>query len=118
MNPSTITNNKSTFDLKYSCANFLIDYAHTSNLTFGTFNNNILFNSNIKKFQGADGIHLEDCNVNLWGNEENTIMFQSHIAGLTNQNNWNFENYSNFRNILSFLQKAHNLNFKLLKELL
>ena len=81
-------------------------------------NNNILFNSNIKKFQGADGIHLEDCNVNLWGNEENTIMFQSHIAGLTNQNNWNFENYSNFRNILSFLQKDHNLNFKLLKELL
>ena len=37
------TNNKSTSDLKYSYANFLIDYAHTNNITFGTFNDNILF---------------------------------------------------------------------------
>lgn len=78
-------------------------------------NNNITFN-NIKVFQGADGIHMDDCNVNIW--ENNTIMFQSHINGLTNQNNWNKTNYENFREILLYLKGNYTLNFKLLKELI
>ena len=45
-------------------------------------------------------------------------MFQSHIAGLTNDNNWNKQNYENFRNILLFLKENYTLNFKLLKELI
>jgi len=79
-------------------------------------NNNIKFNNNIKIFKGADGIHRDDYNINLWN--ENTLMFQSHIAGLTNENNWNETNYKTFREVLLFLEKHYSLNFKLLKELL
>jgi len=78
-------------------------------------NNNISI-KNIKTFKGADGIHLDDFNLTLWNND--TIMFQSHIAGLTNDNNWNKENYENFREILIYLKDNYTLNFKLLKELL
>jgi hypothetical protein len=78
-------------------------------------NDNITIN-NIKIFKGADGIHNSDCDVNLWNG--NTIMFQSHIAGLTNDNNWNKQNYENFRNILLFLKENYTLNFKLLNELI
>ena len=78
-------------------------------------NDNISIN-NIKIFKGEDGIHNSDCDVNLWNG--NTIMFQSHIAGLTNDNNWNKQNYENFRNILLFLKENYTLNFKLLKELI
>lgn len=81
-----------------------------------THNNNILFHPNVRLFRGADGIHKDDCNVKLWGG--NTIMFQSHIAGLTNDNNWNKKNYQNFRNILLFLKENYKCNFKLLKELI
>lgn len=81
-----------------------------------SLNNNILLNQNIKIFKGADGIHSEDCNVNLW--DGNTIMFQSHINGPVNDNNWNLSNYENFRYILAFLKENYTLNFKLLKELL
>jgi hypothetical protein len=45
-------------------------------------------------------------------------MFQSHIAGATNENNWNEHNYKTFREILLFLKKNYILNFKLLKELI
>jgi len=78
-------------------------------------NNNILI-KNIKTFKGADGIHLDDFNLTLWN--DNTIMFQSHIAGLTNDNNWNKQNYENFRQVLLFLKENHNINFKLLNELI
>ena len=43
-------------------------------------------------------------------------MFQSHIAGKTNDNNWNEENYKNFRQVIIFLKE--NYEFKLLRELL
>ena len=79
-------------------------------------NNNIQFTKDIKIFRGADGIHSNDCNINLWNG--NTIMFQSHINGPTNDNNWNESNYKNIKNILAFLKENHTLNFKLLKELL
>jgi len=79
-------------------------------------NNNITFKDTIKIFKGADGIHRDDCNINIWN--ENTIMFQSHIAGATNENNWNEHNYKTFREILLFLKKNYILNFKLLKELI
>ena len=46
------------------------------------------------------------------------VMFQSHIAGLYNDNNWSKDNYENFRNILLFLKENYTLNFRLLKELL
>ena len=78
-------------------------------------NNNISF-SDIKVFRGADGIQNSDCDVNIWDN--NTIMFQSHIAGLYNDNNWSKDNYENFRNVLLFLKENYTLNFRLLKELL
>jgi hypothetical protein len=79
-------------------------------------NNNINFNSKIKLFRGADGIHSQDCNINLWNGD--TIMFQSHINGPTNDNNWNKSNYENFRGIIKFLQQQYKLKYKLLKELL
>jgi len=44
-------------------------------------------------------------------------MFQSHIAGKTNDNNWTRENYENFRQILTFLKDNYKAQFKLLKEL-
>ena len=43
-------------------------------------------------------------------------MFQSHIAGETNENNWTAENYENFRNILLFLQEQYDLEYKTLGE--
>jgi hypothetical protein len=43
-------------------------------------------------------------------------MFQSHIAGPTNQNNWTKENYETFRNILLFLTENDEIEFKLLNE--
>tara|TARA_R110001592_G_scaffold247349_1_gene509439 strand:+ start:9641 stop:10327 length:687 start_codon:yes stop_codon:yes gene_type:complete len=79
-------------------------------------NNNIILPNNITLFKGADGIHKNDGNINLWNND--TIMFQSHIAGLTNDNNWNKENYENFKNILEYLKENYILKFKLLKELI
>ena len=35
-------------------------------------------------------------------------MFQSHIAGKTNDNNWNEENYQNFRQVITFLKDSVN----------
>jgi hypothetical protein len=45
-------------------------------------------------------------------------MFQSHINGLTNENNWNKENYENIKSILTYLQENYTLSYKLLQELL
>ena len=70
----------------------------------------------IKVFKGADGIHVDGGNINLWNGD--TIMFQSHINGSTNENNWNTKNYENIKNILNYLKQNYNLKFKLLRELL
>jgi len=79
-------------------------------------NNQIKFNDDIKIFQGADGIHLNGGNINIWNND--TIMFQSHINGTTNENNWNKKNYENMKNILTYLQENYTLDYKLLQELI
>ena len=81
--------------------------------THSHLNDNISFGTKIIK--GEDGIHKTD-SINIW--DDKKFMFQSHIAGKTNDNNWNDNNYENFRNILNFLLKNYNLEFKLLKELL
>lgn len=49
----------------------------------------------------------------------NTIMFQSHIAGSHNDNVWNEKNYEHFREILIFLKTPlqYPLTFKTLSEL-
>jgi len=80
--------------------------------THSHLNDNISFGTKIIK--GEDGIHKTD-SINIWDNKK--FMFQSHIAGKTNDNNWNGDNYENFRNILNFLLENYNLEFKLLKEL-
>lgn len=46
-----------------------------------------------------------------------TIMFQSHIAGEWNDNIWNKENYEHFRLILNYLEKEFMLEYKTMKEL-
>ena len=75
-------------------------------------NDNINFGT--KTIKGEDGIHKRD-SINIWN--ENVFMFQSHIAGKTNDNNWNQLNYENFKQILIFLNDNYKLQFKLLKEL-
>jgi len=45
-------------------------------------------------------------------------MFQSHINGTTNENNWNKKNYENMKNILTYLQENYTLDYKLLQELI
>ena len=67
-----------------------------------------------KTFIGHDGIHQAD-SIQLYN--QDTFMFQSHIAGKTNDNNWTEENYENFRNVLLFLQEEYDLEYKTLGEL-
>ena len=67
-----------------------------------------------KTFVGCDGIHETD-KVNIHNND--TFMFQSHIAGDWNDNIWNKENYKNFKNILEFLSREYELEYKTLGEL-
>ena len=68
-------------------------------------NNNINFGT--KTIKGEVGIHKTD-SINVWNN---TFMFQSHIAGKTNDNNWDENNYNNFRNVLEYLQKCYTLKY-------
>jgi len=75
-------------------------------------NDNVNFGT--KTIKGEDGIHKTE-SINIWN--KNTFMFQSHIAGKTNDNNWTRENYENFRQILTFLKDNYKVQFKLLKEL-
>ena len=70
---------------------------------------------NIKTFKGADGIHLDDFNLTLWNND--TIMFQSHIAGDWNDNVWNESNYNQMKLSLEHLSNL-DLEFKTLNECL
>ena len=67
-----------------------------------------------KTFVGCEGINKTDF-IKLYGN---TFMFQSHIAGETNDNNWTAENYENFRNLLKFLGEENKLNYVTMKELI
>ena len=82
-----------------------------------THNNNIKLDKNlIRIFRGADAINCDPHTLKIWNGD--TIMFQSHIAGLTNDNNWNLENYTKFRNTLQLLKANYELNFTTLEELL
>ena len=71
-------------------------------------------NFGTKVIKGEDGIHKTD-SIELWDNQR--FMFQSHIEGKTNDNNWTKENYENFRNILTFLQNNYKLHYKILGEI-
>tara|TARA_R110000796_G_scaffold33037_2_gene86022 strand:+ start:80 stop:757 length:678 start_codon:yes stop_codon:yes gene_type:complete len=64
-------------------------------------------NFGTKTIKGEVGIHKTD-SINVWNN---TFMFQSHIAGKTNDNNWDENNYNNFRNVLEYLQKCYTLKY-------
>ena len=82
-----------------------------------THNNNIKLDKNlIRIFRGADAINCDPHTLKIWNGD--TIMFQSHIAGLTNDNNWNLENYTKFRYTLNLLKESYELNFTTLEELL
>ena len=67
-----------------------------------------------KTIKGEDGIHKTD-SIELWDNQR--FMFQSHIEGKTNDNNWTKENYENFRNILTFLKNNYKLSYKVLGDI-
>ncbi len=67
-----------------------------------------------KMLFGHDGINETD-SINIWN--ENTFMFQSHIAGDWNDNCWTEENYLNFRNVIEYLSTQYELSFKTLREL-
>tara|TARA_E500000331_G_C17110768_1_gene649537 strand:- start:191 stop:862 length:672 start_codon:yes stop_codon:yes gene_type:complete len=79
--------------------------------THSHLNDNINFGT--KTIKGEDGIHKTD-SIELWDNDR--FMFQSHIAGATNDNNWTEINYKNFRNILTFLENSYKLSYKTLGE--
>ena len=67
-----------------------------------------------KMLFGHDGINETD-SINIWN--DNTFMFQSHIAGDWNDNCWTKENYLNFRNVIEYLLSEYDISFKTLKEL-
>lgn len=80
----------------------------------GNLNDNIDLN-NIKVFKGENSIH-NTTSLTLFGD---TLLFQSHIAGLYNKNNWDIDNYQNFRNILNnLIDNGYILNYKTFSELI
>ena len=73
-------------------------------------NHNIQWKS--KMFFGCDGINETDINM-----YDDTIMFQSHIAGDWNDNVWNLDNFEQFRVSLAYLCENKNVKFKTMSEL-
>ena len=73
-------------------------------------NHNIQWKS--KMLFGCDGI-----NETVVNNYDNTIMFQSHIAGDWNDNVWSEENYEHFRNILNYLLSEYEISYKIMSDL-
>ena len=82
-------------------------------------NNKIHFTGKAKIFRGDQSI--SDINsqtgkgIQIWNHG---IVFQSHIAGKTNDNNWTNENYEFFRKTLNELKNNYDLNFIRYEELL
>jgi peptidoglycan/xylan/chitin deacetylase (PgdA/CDA1 family) len=70
-------------------------------------------NFDTRTLYGCDGINEID-QISEWAG---AFMFQSHIAGDWNDNQWNESNYENFRNILSFLSTDRQLSYKTISEL-
>ena len=77
-------------------------------------NNSIRFGGKAKIFKGDQSI-VNTESVQIWNHG---LIFQSHIAGESNDNNWNEENYETFRRILESLKKNFELNFLRYEELL
>ena len=80
-----------------------VHYEHNRGMDWG----------NCKTLFGHDGINETD--ISLHNN--NTIMFQSHIAGEWNDNVWNEENYQQLRLSLQHLVNNNTIEFKTLGEL-
>ena len=77
-------------------------------------NNRIRFSGGAKIFRGDSSI-VDKSSVQIWNHG---VVFQSHIAGKTNKNNWTDQNYETFRLILDALRKNYILNFIRYEELL
>ena len=77
-------------------------------------NNRIRFTGKAKIFRGDSSI-VDKGSIQIWNHG---IVFQSHIAGKANENNWTDQNYETFRAILNALQKKYTLNFIRYEELL
>ncbi len=73
-------------------------------------NHNIQWKS--KMLFGCEGIN--ETNINMY---DNTIMFQSHIAGDWNDNIWNEKNFQQFRNSIQYLCKNNNVQFETMNRL-
>jgi len=71
-------------------------------------NHNFLWNC--KMLFGHDGIHETDIKIH----NNDTLMFQSHIAGDWNKNVWNEENYKQFQSSLKFLFSSYDITNKFL----
>ncbi|MDP7196090.1 MAG: DUF2334 domain-containing protein [SAR202 cluster bacterium] len=76
-------------------------------------NNRIRFSGKAKTFRGDSSI-ADKSGVQIWNYG---VVFQSHIAGKVNDNNWTDSNYENFRAILNALIKNYELNFLRYEEL-
>ena len=76
-------------------------------------NRDIKFNT--KSFVGCDGIN-ETENINLYN--DNTFMFQSHIAGDWNDNVWSEDNFNHFQMVIDYLKSQYDLNFVTISELI
>lgn len=94
--PASISSLSEAF--KYSA----IHYDHNHNLKW-----------NCKTFYGHDGIN--ETNISLHNND--MVMFQSHIAGEWNDNQWNDINYNQMRMSLDHLRQM-NPKYKTLSECL
>lgn len=66
-----------------------------------------------KMLFGHIGIHESSISIQ----PNNTIMFQSHIAGEWNDNIWSEKNYNHFREVLKELKLMDKLEFKTLSEI-
>ncbi len=72
------------------------------------------FKWDAKMLFGHSGIHETDIQI-----RNNTIMFQSHIAGEWNDNVWNKENFNQFRHSVKYLlTQYNNLKFVTMYELM
>jgi len=79
-----------------------------------SLNDRIRFVGKAEIFRGDQSI-ANTKSVQIWNHG---VVFQSHIAGKTNKNNWTDQNYETFRTILESLKKNYDLNFIRYEELL
>jgi hypothetical protein len=77
---------------------------------------NVVWPNTVQRFYGHDGIQVSQ--IDLHGENGDTIMFQSHIAGRHNHNVWNEDNYQQLRLSLHHLHDMYELQFVTLQELL